>query len=101
MPGLKKQEENRKFNNFWDLIQKFAKKKKSQFFMDSGEGHELITDQFDGEDFSGWLIPELLVDVFRNCVAKNEQYEEKWNSFYCFAEWKEESEEIIIEFKQY
>lgn len=60
------------FVNFFNLIQAEANRQGCVFFCDSGEGHELITEKFDGEDLSGWLVP----------INEAAEFEKKYN------EWK-------------
>lgn len=101
MPELKKLEENDKFNRFWNLIQEEASKDNSKFFMDSGEGNELITEEFEGEDFSGWLIPVNSISTFERDWKSDNAHQDTWDDFYCYAEWKEENGAIKIEFNRY
>lgn len=101
MPELKKPEENKKFNRFWDLIQEAAAKENAKFFMDAGEGNELITEEFEGENFSGWLVPTNIAKSFEHDWKMKNAHKDVWDEFYCYAEWKEEKELIKIEFNRY
>lgn len=93
--------ENPRYNKFWELIQKVAARENSKFFMDSGEGNELMTEEFEGEDFSGWLVPLNRVDIFKRNWSERNAHQEEWDKFYCYAEWKEENGFITIEFNRY
>ncbi|MCL2749518.1 MAG: hypothetical protein FWE96_00705 [Coriobacteriia bacterium] len=42
-----------KFVRFFKLVQQQAEREGCVFFMDSGEGREIITEDLDGEDASG------------------------------------------------
>lgn len=92
---------NEKEKNFWNLIQEEAQKLKGSFFMDSGEGHDINKDKYEGEDFSGWLIPNERTEEFEKDWTQGKENDDKWDSFYRFAEWKEVHGEIKIEFVKY
>lgn len=92
---------NEKEQAFWNLIQQSAKKEQAVFFMDVGEGHDINTEQYEGENFSGWLIPEKQAPNFRRDWEQNKENDDKWDSFYRFAEWKEMQGKIEIEFSEY
>ncbi len=53
-----------RFLRFFSIVQNSAKDQGRVFFLDCGEGHDLITDEIDCEDLSGWLIKEDDVDEF-------------------------------------
>ncbi len=103
MKGLKTQEGN-KFIKFWKIVQETAKKQGKIFFLDSGEGRELITDTMEIEDLSGWLVPEEQADEFEkewlqgsDKIWKND----KWDKTFRFAIWHKEGNNISIVFKTY
>ena len=52
MKGLRSQE-SEKFNRFWDLVQDEAATQGCVFFGDCGEGRDLVTEELEGENFSG------------------------------------------------
>lgn len=98
MQGLRTQED-RKFENFFSIVQIAAKEKGCIFFGDSGEGNELIEPDMEGEDLFGWLIPEGQADDFeREFVAF--KVSDKWESFQRFAHWKKNDEHIEISFSE-
>ncbi|MFR5772755.1 MAG: hypothetical protein ACLUE7_05530 [Lachnospirales bacterium] len=72
----------------------------SIFFLDSGEGRELFTDNLEGEDLSGWLIPKSQAEEFEN-LWKQKGDLTKWNDFVCFAVWEKEDDDIKIYFRKY
>lgn len=86
-----------KEENFIKLVDKEASKIKKRFFIDSGEGHDLETDDLYCEDIFGWLIDENLVDEF----LKSDRESERWDEFYVCEEWSRVNNEIIIDFKKY
>ena len=88
---------------YFELIQQTAKKKNSMFFMDCGEGNEIIDELYEGEDFSGWLIPLELSNQF-SIVWSNDQenHDDFWYKYYVFAEWhKDDDGKVFIEFNSY
>lgn len=92
---------NEKENAFWELIQDCAKERNAEFFMDSGEGKDLITERYEGENFSGWLIPNEKKAEFKKAWGSGEEEQDQWDPFYMFAEWKEDNNSITIEFNKY
>lgn len=85
MRGLRTQED-KKFIKFFSMVQDAAKEKNCVFFGNSGEGNEIITPEFEGEDLFGWLIPEEMADEFeKEFMAFH--VSTKWEQFYMFANW--------------
>lgn len=99
MLGLRTQE-SEKFNKFWGLVQETAKKKHCVFFGDCGEGRDFENSNMEGEDFSGWLIPEEKVNTFQKEFLKN-NVSDKWCDFIMFAIWNKENDNISVEFKKF
>lgn len=102
MRGLKTQE-SEKFNRFWLKVQEAAKKNNSVFFGFAGEGNDIVTDDFEGEDFSGWLIPEKLADEFETEWCKTNELDmlERWSAFFKWAVWETSGEAITINFEKF
>ncbi|MCL2111308.1 MAG: hypothetical protein FWH32_03480 [Clostridiales bacterium] len=104
MQGLRKPEDE-KFENFVRLIQEEAAKKDAIFFVDCEEGHEKLLGDLDMSDLSGWLIPKGSESEFEPKWKKASLIDDlprKWDGFYRFAEWTEDSEgQIAIEFVDY
>lgn len=98
MKGLRTQESD-KFKNFFKLVQDKAKTINKVFFLDCGEGRELITDAFECEDLSGWLIPLEQSGKFEKAWINNDNLDE-WLNNIVFATWNFNGE-IEIEFKSY
>ena len=96
MQGLRTQE-NSKFIEFFKIVQKRARETGNVYFLDTGEGHELITDELDCEDLSGWLIPNDKVKDFEKDFENRETSE--WWDFYAFANWEEKGGKIFIVFE--
>ena len=97
--GLRIQE-NRKFLNFWEIVQKEASKHDAVFFLDSGEGNEIVTSEINAEDLSGWLIPKSKVEEFDILFKKfdNETISKTFDSFYVIASWKREFDSFSVTF---
>ena len=96
MQGLRTQE-NSKFIEFFKMVQKRANETGYVYFLDTGEGHELITDELDCEDLSGWLIPQSRVEEFEKDF--NDGDTNDWWDFYAFADWEKKGGKITIKFE--
>ena len=80
-----------KEDNFTLLLQQAARKLGCYFIEESGEGHDLETDDMYLEDVGGWLVP--------NGTPEGEA---KTNENYRFAEWElTDSGEVKILFNKY
>ncbi len=99
MRELKTQESER-FLNFFEIVRKAAKKESSIFFVDCGEGRDIVTPELEGEDLSGWLIPAESADNFQK-EFNTGKVSDKWNDFVCFAIWESKGGEISVKFKQF
>lgn len=96
--GLRTQE-SKKFENFFEIVQKAAKEKKCVFFFDTGDGRDIVTDTFEGEDLMGWLIPQDKASLFEK-EWKSWKISKKWQSFFVFATWSNPTN-LSIKFEQY
>lgn len=99
MRELRTQEGN-KFKKFFEIVRKEAGKRKSVFFVDCGEGREVFTEDMEGEDLSGWLVPEDKADAFQ-AEFDTGDVSEKWNDYVFFAIWKKEEDGIAIAFESF
>lgn len=99
MLGLRTQEGER-FNRFWSLVQSAAKKQGCVFFLDSGDGREFSTDDMEGEDLSGFLIPESKADAFNSAFKKGLEAGTEWSDFFRFAVWTKTGDTIEISFTE-
>lgn len=103
MRGLKTQESDR-FNRYWALIQEAAAKKRCVFFGYTGEGRDFSTDTMEGEDFSGWLVPQEHADAFEALWWKDSGelfHTRPLGSGFTFAVWDLENGAITVTFKSY
>lgn len=99
MLGLRTQE-SEKFNKFWLLVQEKAAKKGMVFFADCGEGSDFETEEMEGEDFCGWLIPLDKVKEFEPNWKEN-NVSDKWVDNMIWLEWESINDIISIEFNKY
>lgn len=97
--GLRIQE-NKKFLNFWKIVQKEASERNSVFFLDSGEGNEIETAEINAEDLSGWLIPKNQVEEFDILFKKfdKEMISKKFDNFYMIASWQRKKDSFHVTF---
>jgi len=76
----------------------------SRFFIDCGEGRDIETDTIYLMDLSGWLVPADKIGEFLK-TARNDRWGDVWREFFCFAEWRmdsnSEGDDIKIDFKKY
>ncbi|SBV94294.1 conserved hypothetical protein [uncultured Eubacteriales bacterium] len=85
---------------FFGLIQETAAEQGKKFFVSCGEGHELNTEELEGEDFSGWMIPlDRAEAFFEDWKSEDADALDTWEEFFTFAEWVEESGTIKITFQ--
>lgn len=96
MQGLRTQESD-KFNRFWDIVQKAAMAKGMVFFGDCGEGRDFETEDVEGEDFCGWLIPLEQASEFEP-VWREDNVPDKWIDRMTWLRWKNNSGIITVEF---
>lgn len=97
MLGLRTQE-TKKFENFILLVQNKAKEKDCVFFLDAGDGREFSTNDIEGEDLTGWLIPTSKISEFTP-IWKADNVDDDWINFFCFVVWKQNDDELTVEFK--
>ena len=99
MRGIKTQE-GEKFIEFFILVQAEANRRHSVFFLECGEGHDLISDTIEGEDLRGWLIPEEQADKFEAEWLSGEPSQE-WENLISWAIWSGNAMNLQIEIKQF
>ena len=89
------------FVSFFRIVQDAAARAGGVFFLWSGEGHELIDDELDGEDLSGWLVPFERADEFElKWLARPCQIGDDFDDDAAFARWsKDSSGNIAIDFE--
>lgn len=91
-----------RFVRYFDIVQRHAEEMGGVFFTWAGEGRELVTDELDGENLSGWFIPADEADEFEAQWRKDRyRLDERYDRSECVAEWSVEDGEIAISFRFY
>lgn len=93
-------QESKKFERFFEIVRDAAADLDSIFFIDCGEGRELVTDELEAEDLSGWLVPKRLAETFEEEFYAD-QVTSSWNPFVRFAVWRQQGNKITVEFKEF
>ena len=91
--GLRTQE-TKKFEAFFEIVQRFARERNSVFFLDAADNRHFETDILEGEDLMGWLIPFEKQEEFEKEFNEGE-ISEKWDDYFCFAIWENENNPVI------
>lgn len=99
MQGLRTRE-NDKFLKFWEVIQRKAQEEGKMFFSDCGEGRDFETEDMEGEDMRGWLIPLDNTKQFEKQWMNHEALDE-WVDRICWAEWENMNGKITVKFNFY
>ena len=99
MRGLKTQE-GKKFERFFSMVQQEAAKKNAVFFLECGEGHDFETDQLEGEDLRGWLIPNNQAGRFEK-EWMNGSPGDEWAGRIAWATWSGSEAAPTITIEQY
>ena len=103
MIGLRAQSDinDTKFVEYFKIVQSFAEKEDSVFFLDCGEARDGTIGDIPVEDLGGWLIPKDKADVFNELFLswKDDDIMKMWDSRYCFAEWSDDKGNVRIGFK--
>lgn len=93
-------QENEKFERFFQLVRDAAAKQGCVFFVDCGEGNEFSNADMEGENLSGWLIPESDVNRFRPGFLQND-VSEQWDDRMRFLRWTKNSGQIDVAFENF
>ena len=89
------------FMRFFALVQDAAHTLGCVFFLWCGEGHEFESGEMDGEDLSGWLIPEKDADEFEKLfLADDSAIWDSPDDTQVFARWVSDGENISICFER-
>lgn len=97
MLGLRTQE-SEKFNAFFNIIQEEAKAQAMVFFADAGDGNEFETDNLEGENMMGWLVPSEKAANFEEIWLADE-VDDSWSDFFKWAIWSLNDGKINIKFE--
>ena len=91
---------DKRFMRFFEVVQDAAKRSGKVFFLNADEGHELVTDEMDGEDLSGWLIAPQDVPTFEPIWRENpSELPDDFLDCMCMAEWSAHGSDIRIGFR--
>lgn len=94
--------EGEKFFRYFALVQEAAKKYDSIFFLETGEGHDLVNDELDCEDLFGWLVPEAEADEFE-AIWRDDPHDLEalaaWDDVLGFAIWEMVDGKLHIYFR--
>jgi hypothetical protein len=90
--GLKYENDmqDKKFVRFFDTVQAEARKQNRVFFIDTGEGNEIVTENINCEDLSGWLIPPEDIAEFEPQWANERAWhtiDDRFHESFVFARW--------------
>lgn len=92
--------------NYNDLIDAEAKMRGATFYVNCGEGRELMTKEYYGEDVSGWLIPNDMKADFEAELASVPKgmvlaavVDDKWDEWFCTAVWRIDNGKVSIDFE--
>lgn len=91
-------QENKKFEKFFELVQKAAKQKGCYFFLDCGQGKIFETNDIECEDLCGWLIPLKYTDEFERLFKEDSERQHDFDEFYVYVDFSvdEKTGEIQI-----
>lgn len=99
MVGLRTQE-GKKFELFFELVQREANKQGAVFFLDHGGGNEFENDTIEGEDLCGWLIPLREASYFLEKFMSHSDLNE-WSQYICWAFWSGSKNNLKISFESF
>ncbi|MDD6599210.1 MAG: hypothetical protein PUE98_01935 [Galactobacillus timonensis] len=77
MLGLRKQEDE-PFMRFMTIVQKYASKKHCVFFLDAALGDDIAMGNVEGDNCTGWLIPNDKVELFNELFKSDNIDDSKW-----------------------
>lgn len=97
MIGLRTQE-SEKFIKYFEIVQTIAQDQGCVFYFDTGDGRDFETDQFEGEDLMGWLIPDEKAKIFE-LEWNNWNELDDWSDYYCWAIWYN-SDNLYVTFER-
>ena len=89
-----------KFMRYFALVQAEAEKSGNVFFTDGADSNDFETDEMEGVELMGWLIPKEHAEEFQK-IYENSGDTDDWIDYYCWAEWEMKDGEIKIHFAFY
>lgn len=97
MLGLRKQEDDN-FMRFMELVQKKASDLHCVFFLDAALGDDISLGDVEGDNCTGWLIPNGKAELFNEFFKSGKIDNSKWDKYYVVAEPSIENGEWKIAF---
>ena len=79
MKGLRT-EENDRFLRYFEIVQSYAKKQNSVFFMNFGQCDDIVFKDMELDCLFGWLIPNDMADNFEKIYLKS-KVDDSWDDF--------------------
>ena len=70
---FKRDSDDAAFMRFFEIVQQAAEKRGRVFFLDAAEGNDLITDEIDCSDLSGWPIKPEEISEFETFWRNDEE----------------------------
>ncbi len=88
------------FMRFFEVVQSAAKEHGRVFFLDAAEGNDLITDEIDCSDLSGWLFRPEDVSEFEPFWRDDEEnMPDRFTADMVIAHWSGPIDDIVIDFE--
>ena len=96
---FKRDSDDALFMRFFEVVQKAARSRGRVFFLDAAEGNDLITDEIDCSDLSGWLVrPEDVSEFEPFWRSDEENMPDKFTADMVVAHWSGPVTDISIDF---
>ena len=95
MQGLRTQE-GEKFERFFEIVQKEAKKSGAVLFVDCGLGRVFENKNIECENLCGWLIPVGKVSAFEPLFMGNAIEQHRFDDFYCAVDFEVTGDTIKV-----
>lgn len=93
MLGLRTKE-SEKFVKYFAIVQDAAEKQGCIYYLDAGDGRDFETEEYEGEDLMGWLIPKDKQAEFELEWRKGDVSDD-WSDYYIWAIWNNPSKPYV------
>lgn len=90
------------FEPFWSMVQAQAQRAGGVFFLNCGEGREFETEDMEGEDLFGWLIPAGRAEEFqREWEGAQSPLDvgDEWSGYLTYVVWSAEGGTVSVRFQ--
>lgn len=99
---FKRDSDDAAFMRFFEIVQRAAERHGRVFFLDAAEGNDLITDEIDCSDLSGWLVKPEDISEFETFWRNDEEsMPDKFTIDMVIAHWSWVENDISIDFEFY